>query len=265
MSKKAWLALCVAVVIPLIFYMIASRYGVAMPKKYFPDSVLTKIQDGKEITDTIWHKVSDIHLQNQLGEDISLEQEKGKVLVVDFFFTHCASICPILTRNIKRLQDGLKIKNEVRRIDTTFVRFLSLSVDPVRDSVPVIKKYADRYGVNSDVWWLLTGPKKTIYDFALNELKLGLQDSVSVDSNFVHTDYVALLDKDRVIRGYYHGTDTAALARLADDIVFIMLEKDKNRKSPFTELKPLRIPILIILLGTILGVVYFSRKSKKEF
>jgi protein SCO1/2 len=68
-----------------------------------------------------------------------------------------------------------------------------------------------------------------------------------------------------VIRGYYHGTDTAELARLADDIVFIMLEKDKNRKSPFTELKPLRIPILIILLGTILGVVYFSRKPKKKF
>ena len=265
MSKKAWLALCVAVFIPLGFYMIASRYGVAMPKKYFYDSVLTKIQDGKEITDTIWHKVDDIHLQNQLGEQVSLSQENGKVMVVDFFFTHCASICPILTRNIKRLQDGLKIKNEVKRIDTTFVRFLSLSVDPVRDSVPVIKKYADRYGVNSDVWWLLTGPKKTIYDFALNELKLGLQDSVSVDSDFVHTDYVALLDKDRVIRGYYHGTDTAELARLADDIVFIMLEKDKNRKSPFTELKPLRIPILIILLGTILGVVYFSRKSKKEF
>jgi len=263
LSKKAWLALCVAVLIPLFFYVIANQYGVALPKRYFPDSVITKMKDGKEITDTIWHKVNDLHLQNQLGEQISLDQEKGKVLVIDFFFTHCASICPILTRNVKRLQDGLKIRNEVKRVDTTFVRFLSLSVDPTRDSVPVIKKYADRYGVNSDVWWLLTGPKKTIYDFALNELKLGLQDSVSVDSNFVHTDYVALLDKDRVIRGYYHGTDTAELARLADDIVFIMLEKDKNRKSPFTELKPLRIPIIVILLGTILGVWYFSRKQKK--
>lgn len=262
MSKKAVLALCVAVAIPLFFYMIADRYSVVMPKKFYPDSVLTKIKDGKEVTDTIWHKVNNVYLQNQLGEQVSLDQEKGKVLVVDFFFTHCASICPILTRNVKRLQDGLKIKDEMKRIDTTFVRFLSLSVDPVRDSVPVLKKYADHYGVNSDVWWLLTGPKKTIYDFALNELKLGLQDSVSVDSNFVHTDYVALLDKDRVVRGYYHGTDTAELARLADDIVFIMLEKDKNRKSPFTELKPLRIPIIIILLGTVFGVWFFSRKQK---
>ena len=109
-----------------------------------------------------------------------------------------------------------------------------------------------------------SGPKKTIYDFALNELKLGLQDSVSVDSNFVHTDYVALLDKDRVIRGYYHGTDTAAMAKLGDDIVFIMLEKDKRtRSTAFDELKPLMIPIILILLGTAFGVVYFSRKTSK--
>ena len=264
LSKKAWLAICVAVFIPLVFYMIASNYKVAMPRRYFPDSVITRMKDGKEITDTVWHRVTNISLSNQLGETVSLDQEQGKVIVADFFFTHCASICPILTRNFKRLQDGLKIKNEVKRIDTTFVRFLSFSVDPVRDSVPVIKRYADQHGVNSDVWWLLTGPKKTIYDFALNELKLGLQDSVSVDSNFVHTDYVALLDKDRVIRGYYHGTDTADLTRLADDIVFIMLEKDKKKKSVFTGLRPLMIPIVVILLGTVLAVVYFSNKEKRN-
>ena len=235
-----------------------------MPARYFPDSVVTRMKDGKEITDTAWHKVANISLQNQLGDTVSLDQLKGKVIIIDFFFTHCASICPILTHNMRRLQDALKLKDETKRIDTTFVQFLSLTVDPAHDSVPVIKKYADRYGVNSDVWWMLTGPKKTIYDFALNELKLGLQDSVSVDSTFVHTDYIALLDKDRVIRGYYHGTDTAALARLGDDIVFIMLEKDKKRKPAiFEELRPMMIPIIVILLGTALGVVYFSRRSDK--
>ena len=266
MNRKAWLAICLAVVVPLVFYGIAKSYGVAMPPRYFPDSVVTRIKDGKEISDTIWHKVANLSLQNQLGETVSLNQLKGKVILIDFFFTHCASICPILTHNMRRLQDALKLKDETKRIvDTNFVQFLSLTVDPAHDSVPVLKKYADRYGVNSDVWWMLTGPKKTIYDFALNELKLGLQDSVSVDSNFVHTDYIALLDKDRVIRGYYHGTDTAAMARLGDDIVFIMLEKDKNRKSTaFDELRPMMIPIAVVLLGTALGVVYFSRKSKKS-
>ena len=253
-------------VVPLVFYGVANTYGVAMPPRYFPDSVVTRIKDGKEISDTIWHKVANLSLQNQLGETVSLDQLKGKVILIDFFFTHCASICPILTHNMRRLQDALKLKDETKRIvDTNFVQFLSLTVDPAHDSVPVLKRYADRYGVNSDVWWMLTGPKKTIYDFALNELKLGLQDSVSVDSNFVHTDYIALLDKDRVIRGYYHGTDTAAMARLGDDIVFIMLEKDRNRRSTaFDELKPMMIPIAVVLLGTALGVVYFTRKSKKS-
>lgn len=265
MSKKALLALIVAVLVPLAFYMIANRYSVPMPGRFYPDSVTVKMKDGKAMTDTIWHQVKNIELKNQLGATVSLDSLKGKVIVADFFFTHCASICPTLMRNIRRLQDGLKLKDDMRRIDTTFVQFLSFSVDPVRDSPTVLKKYADHYGVNSDVWWLLTGEKKTIYDFALNELKLGLQDSTSVDSNFVHTDYLTLLDKDRVIRGYYHGTDTAALAKLADDLVFIMLERDKNKKSTaFDELKPLAIPIIIILLGTALAVVYFSRKPKND-
>ena len=111
---------------------------------------------------------------------------------------------------------------------------------------------------------MLTGPQKTIYDFALNELKLGLQDSVGVDSNFMHTDYIALLDKNRVIRGYYHGTDTTAIAKLGDDIVFLALEKkDKNRKSDYLcriEFND-ALPIVIILVLTAIGVVYFSRKS----
>src|SRR5580658_3634396 len=274
-SKKAWLAICIAVVVPLAFYGIAKTYGVAMPPRYFADSVVTRIKDGKEVSDTVWHKVANIRLVNQLGDTVSMlgdsvsrDSLRGKVILIDFFFTHCASICPILTHNLRHLQDALKASDKARLAsgtDTNFVQFLSLTVDPAHDSAPVLRRYADRYGVNSDLWWMLTGPKKTIYDFALKELKLGLQDSVSVDSNFVHTDYIALLDKDRVIRGYYHGTDTNALKRLSDDVVFVMLERDKNRRSTaFDELRPLRIPIALVFLGVAVGVVYFSRRPKKE-
>jgi protein SCO1 len=267
-SKKAWLAICIAVVVPLVFYGIARTYGVPMPPRYFPDSVVSRIKDGKEVTDTVWHKVANIRLVNQLGDTVSLDSLRGQVILIDFFFTHCASICPILTRNMRHMQDALKLSDNAKRgdaTDTNFVHFLSLTVDPAHDSAPVLRRYADGYGVNSDLWWMLTGPKKTIYDFALKELKLGLQDSVSVDSNFVHSDLIALLDKDRVIRGYYDGTDTSALKRLSNDLVYIMLEKDKNRRSTaFDELKPLRIPIAVVLLAAVVGVVYFSRRSKKE-
>ena len=234
MSGKALLAVCVAILVPLASYLIvknASENAVAMPGRYYYDSVMTTMKDGKEITDTLWHSVNNITLTNQLGNPVSLGELKGRIIVADFFFTHCPSICPTLTRNMKKLQDALKLKNEMKIMDTPFVQFLSFSVDPERDSATVLKKYADKYGVNPDVWWLLTGPKKTIYDFALNELKMGISDGEGVDSNFIHTQKMVVLDKDRVVRGYYDGLDSTDLSRLAKDIVFIMLEKDKHAPS----------------------------------
>lgn len=161
---------------------------------------------------------------------MSLDDIQGKVIVANFFFTRCPSICPALTVNMKRLQNALKLQDVTRKIDTTFVQFLSFSVDPERDSAVQLKKFADRYGVNHDVWWMLTGDKKTIYDFALNEVKLSAIDGEGVDSNFIHTEKFVLMDRDRVVRGYYNGLDSMAMADLAGDIVKIFIEKDKKKK-----------------------------------
>ncbi|HSZ84895.1 MAG TPA: SCO family protein [Puia sp.] len=263
-SGKALIAICLAVFIPLVSYFIvkvASENAIAMPHRYYSDSVITTIKDGKQYTDTLWHRVKSISLINQNGDTVSLDSLHGKVIVADYFFTHCPNICPALQHNMKKLQDALKLKDDLKNIDTSFVQFISFTVDPERDSASALKKYGDRFGVNSDVWWLLTGPKKIIYDFALTELKMGLQDGEGVDSNFIHTQKMVLLDKDHVVRGYYDGLDSNSLGKLAQDIVFIMLEKDKKAKSVFSELKPLLPMIIVILLLTVVGVVYFSRKE----
>jgi len=232
-SKKAILALCIAVLLPVVSYLLVSKVSenaVNMPPRYFPDTVITKVIDGKNTSDTVWHSVADIHLTNQLGENVSLEDLNGQIIIADFFFTRCPSICPTLTKNMRGLQDALKMKDFRHQFDSNFVHFLSFSVDPERDSETVLKKYADKYGVNSDLWWLLTGPKKSIYDFAFNELKLGLQDGEGIDSNFIHTQKFVLLDRNRVVRGYYNGLDTASLSKLAEDLTILMLEKDKKKK-----------------------------------
>jgi protein SCO1/2 len=262
-SLKALLALCIAILLPLISYLLVKHYGdnaVAMPRRYFEDSIITKVTDGKETTDTVWHKVASVTLSNQLGKTISLDGLKGKVIVADFFFTRCPSICPRLTRNMKRLQDALKLKDDMKRVDTSFVQFLSFSVDPQRDSVAALKKYADRYGVNQDVWWLLTGPKKRIYDFALEELKLGLQDGGEADSSFIHSQKMVLLDKDRVVRGYYDGLDSLEVAKMGDAIVLLMLEKDKHKKSELlTELTKIW-PIFIVAILAVVIFMFINRK-----
>jgi protein SCO1/2 len=233
LSKKALLALGLAVFLPAVSYLLVKKFSedaVSMPPRYYADSVINKVVNGKSATDTLWHRVSNISLTNQLGEQVSLDDLKGKLIIADFFFTRCPSICPTLTRNMKGLQDALKMKNPRRTIDSAFVQFLSFSVDPQRDSVSVLKKYADKYGVNHDIWWMLTGPKKQIYDFALNELKLGLQDGENVDSNFMHTGKFVLIDRERVVRGYYDGLDTASLSKLAEDLTLLLLEKDRKKK-----------------------------------
>lgn len=233
MSKKALLALCLVALLPVVSYLIVSavsKDAVNMPPRYFADTVINKIEKGKTVSDTVWHKVRNVTLTNQLGQQVSLDDIKGSIIVADFFFTRCPSICPTLTRNMKELQDAMKMKNFRRKIDSSFVHFLSFSVDPERDSADALKKYADRYGINHDSWWFLTGPKKDIYDFALEELKLGLQDGEGVDSNFIHTQKFVLMDRERVVRGYYNGLDSASMSKLAEDITILMLEKDKKKK-----------------------------------
>ena len=202
-----------------------------MPKRYYADTVINKIVGGKNVSDTVWHQVAQIRLVNQLGDTVSFDDIKGKIVIADFFFTRCPSICPTLTKNMKGLQDAMRMKDFRKKIDSSFVQFLSFSVDPERDTAEALKKYADKYGVNHDTWWFLTGPKKTIYDFALTELKLGLQDGENVDSNYIHTSKFVLLDKERIVRGYYNGLDTNALSKLAEDLTILMLEKNKKIKK----------------------------------
>jgi protein SCO1/2 len=264
-NKKALLALCIAIALPLISYLLVKHYGdeaVVMPRRFYEDSIITKITDGKETSDTIWHQAKNISLINQLGDTVTLDRLKGKIIVIDFFFTHCGSICPTLTRNMKKMQDAVKHQDNIKYADTSFVQFLSFSVDPERDSAPVLKKYADKYGVNHDTWWMLTGPKKTIYDFAFEELKVDKYNDDPIDSSFVHTSRFTLLDKDRVVRGYYNGLDDTSLSKLGSDMVLLMLEKDKKKKSALlTEITAIW-PIFIITILAVAVFLFFNRKPK---
>ena len=267
MSKKAILALMVAILLPLIGYVIlkiSSDHAVVMPRKFLLDSVITRVENGKQITDSIWHKTANIKLVNQLGDSVSLYDKQGKIIVIDFFFTRCPNPCPTLTRNMRKLQTSFANYQDGRRvIDSSVVQFLSFTVDPERDSVPALKKYADQYQVSPDNWWMLTGPKKTIYDFAFNEIKIGLFDGHGVDTAFLHTPKFLLLDKNYVLRGLYDGRDTTELSQLAKDIGLLMLEKDKTKKSElFLEIVDLKWIWAIVVVLIVIFVWAVTRKSK---
>ena len=132
-----------------------------MPPHYFPDTVINKIEKGKSVDDTVWHKVADFHLINQLGDTVNLYSLQGKLIVMDFFFTSCRSTCPIITQNMLNMQHSfMKGGDEMTPPDSSIVQFLSFSVDPETDSVSRLKKYADHYRIDPGNWWLLTGNRE---------------------------------------------------------------------------------------------------------
>lgn len=225
MNKKAILGLMLAIVMPLMGYFLVKYYGeraVHLPRRYFYDSVAVKTKNGRTTTDTLWHQVRNLSFTNQLGKRMSLDSARGKILVIDFFFTRCPSICPDMARSMKKLQNSFVNSND------SIVQFISISIDPARDSVPQLRKFADRYTFNHDSWWFATGDKQDIYDFAFNELKASVADA-DIDTAFIHTRNFFLLDRDRVVRGWYDGLDTVKQARLVSDIPLLMLEKRKKR------------------------------------
>ena len=110
MNKKALYAVMLAIVLPLVSYFIVknkSEHALIMPRHYLPDTVVMITKKGKHVTDTVWHRVADFALINQENKPVSWDSLKGKIVIADFFFTHCPTICPALTKNMKRLAESI--------------------------------------------------------------------------------------------------------------------------------------------------------------
>ncbi len=156
------------------------------------------------------HKVDDFTLINQNGNVITQENYKDKIYVVDFFFTRCPSICPIMTDNL------VKVQNQF--INDNKVMLLSLSVTPYIDSVSVLKKYAQDKGVKDNKWNITTGDKKHIYNLARKSYFAVIEQGDGGLQDFIHTPNFILVDTNKQIRGVYDGTDDEAVLKLIDDI-----------------------------------------------
>ena len=265
MSKKSIYGLIIALFIPVGCYLwlkSASDHAVIMPRHYLMDTVMESVVDGKQKSDTIWHTTKDIRLVNQLGDSVNLYDQQGKIIILDLFFTSCGSICPKLTRNMGKLQQSFSRGGDIRKkIDTSIVQFMSITVDPVRDSVPVLREYANKMNVISDNWWLLTGSRDSIYKFAFEELKVDKFSEEPISPDFVHTSRFILMDKKMQVRGYYDGLDSTSYLQMAKDVGYLMLEKDKTQKSKvFQDIIDLSWLWLVIAVMVTGFVYYFNKK-----
>lgn len=161
--------------------------------------------------DTVFHKVPAVALTNQYGDTVSTSLASGKISVVQLFFTSCEGICPVISGNMTSVQKAFAGNENVK--------MFSLSVDPARDSVSALSAYSKRFKCDSLQWNLLTGDKKLIYDYVRYQLRLpAVEEGDGGEEDFIHSDYITLIDREGIIRGYYTGTDTAQVRLLIEDI-----------------------------------------------
>jgi len=166
--------------------------------------------------DTVTATIPPFQFIDQDGKIVDSNTVAGKIYVVDFFFTHCPSICPKMKAEMHKVYEKYKGSNDFL--------ILSHSIDPVRDSVAVLKNYANKLNIDSNKWHFLTGNKDSIYAIADRYLESAKEDKDAA-GGFVHDGNFILVDSHRRIRGYYDGTTDIGTDKLIADIEIVLHEK----------------------------------------
>ena len=166
------------------------------------------------------HVVRSFAFTNQEGKTITDQDVKGKIRVVEYFFTTCKGICPKMNENMSGVYETFKGNKNIV--------ILSHTVDPKKDTVGAMKEYSMRFNADPSQWIFLTGDKKELYDMArYSYLVTAVDDTAVVDiqSDFIHTEKFVLVDPTGHIRGQYDGTDKGAVNQLIGDIQTLIKEE----------------------------------------
>jgi len=195
MSRKGWIYLGFFTALVLIFYF-----------------VLTKLIPGfsdKKVAPVSF--VRPFSFTNQDGQQVTLKDVEGKVHAVEYFFTTCKGICPKMNRNMRMVYDALKNEKDFL--------ILSYTCDPETDSVAKMKAFADSMQVDTKKWIFLTGRKDSLYNMA--RISYTIDDPAnnlkSLDDDFLHTQFWALVDKNGDVRKIYDGLKESEVRQLIKD------------------------------------------------
>ncbi|MEO8589942.1 MAG: SCO family protein [Flavobacteriales bacterium] len=187
---------------------------------YFgPKELIVVQRDGKPVVDTLYATVPPFSFIDRNGRVFTDKLVEGKILVVDFFFTRCTTICPRMSVQMQQLQ--LKLDDEAYKD----IVFLSHTVDPEHDTPEVLDAYAHKLQADTSRWKFLTGNKTDIYLLGAEGYFLAAREDVLAPDGFLHSEKFVLVDKDRHIRGYYDGTTAEGMNALAADVKMLLKEE----------------------------------------
>lgn len=177
-----------------------------------------KLIDGEEIADTVYPKIPFFHFTNELDEEITSAQMKGKVWIVDFFFTSCQTICPLMTTNMKKLNQSTRDLNE-------HIQFISFTIDPERDTPSTLLRYKSHHGIATNNWTFLSGDEERTHLLGIENFQIFAGRDNEAQGGFAHSGAFTLVDKEGFVRGVYLGTDSKQVEQLEKDIRLLLKEE----------------------------------------
>lgn len=225
---KRFIILVLILIVPGFLYYLLQAKGKNRYKPlpiYGPKQVAKTFHKvkGNLIYDTIYHQIPDFKLYDQEDKITTQQNFKGKIVLFNFFFTNCPTLCKEINKNIAQLASTFQ-KNAM-------LKFASITVDPATDNPTVLKTYATPLKANETQWKFLTGDTAAIYALSRNGFLVTAINGKNNPENFVYSEKLILIDANRRIRGYYNGTSANELSKLNDEIKVLIAEELRKVKS----------------------------------
>lgn len=205
-------------IFPLFFLVFISLLGGCLSNEKTSRLPILGERDITPAGDTIYPQIPDFQFVNQDSQLINNATFAGKAYVVDFFFIHCPTICPKVKAN------GLRLYQKFQKEDGLLM--LSHSIDTRNDTVAALRHHAEKLGIQSKKWHLVTGDHDAIYAIADNYFSVATEDP-SAPGGFDHSGRLILVDKNRHVRSFCDGTDAEDVDRFMKDIQRL-LDEDKK-------------------------------------
>ncbi len=199
----------------ILFFLIVIVFSCNEEQKHIEKTLpFIGQKDYDENGEEVPHKVAPFQFINQDSLIITESYLKNKITVVDFFFTTCPTICPVMTKNMKKVQN--RWANEPK------VQFLSHTVDPKTDTPKKLKRFAKFYNANTTNWNFVTGNKEDLYEAGVNSYLLPSQEDALAPGGFLHSEFFVLVDENLNLRGIYDGTKENYMDSLSLDIQLLL-------------------------------------------
>lgn len=223
MSPKKVLILGLLLLVPIFLFLFLKGFGTnhySLPT-YYPaidqSTELPIIKNG----DTVFQKIPDFKFVSQEGKTVT-QEDLNNIYVANFFFASCQDVCKKMSAQMVRVNEAFRNNPQVKLV--------SYTVDPERDSVAVLKQYAEMYQADPAKWLFLTGSKKELYTLAQTGYKVSAMQAPGSVPDFIHSEKLILVDKEKHVRGIYDGTNSQDVDRLITELTVLLHSYQQNEK-----------------------------------